>query len=146
MTASADATASPEPTREPQRSPSALRSPVTALVLDLIAIALFGLFARVAHQSEDMPLNVMGWLSTTWPFWLGVLVAWLLLWFGVLGNRSGHEVAAGVPVWAITVVTGLLIWSVRNGAVPHWSFMLVATIMSAILLLGWRTVGKFVRR
>ncbi|QFQ01613.1 hypothetical protein CUROG_01060 [Corynebacterium urogenitale] len=127
-------------------SGSSLRSPATAFVLDLIAIALFGLFARIAHQSEDIPLNFMGWLATTWPFWLGVLLAWLLLWFGAVGNHSGHELSAGVPVWVSTVITGLVIWGIINAKLPHWSFVLVAAVMSALLLFGWRSLSSLVRR
>lgn len=91
-------------------------------------------------------MNFMGWLATTWPFWLGVLLAWLLLWFGAVGNHSGHELSAGVPVWVSTVITGLVIWGIINAKLPHWSFVLVAAVMSALLLFGWRSLSSLVRR
>ena len=120
------------------------RSPVSALVADGIAIAVFALLARIAHNTPEMPLSFVGWLDTTWPFLLGVALAWALLWFGVLpqlrNGGSGHDMASGVVVWIFAVVVGLLVWGLRHGQVPHWSFMLVATIMSAILLLGWRGI------
>ncbi|WP_312098261.1 DUF3054 domain-containing protein [Corynebacterium dentalis] len=123
---------------EPARSKTVL----TAFVADLIAIAAFGLFARVAHQSADMPLNVLSWLNTTWPFWLGVLVAWALLWWGMMGSRSGHELSTVLPVWVGAVVVGLGVWTLRNGSLPHWSFVIVACVMSALLLWGWRLVAR----
>lgn len=118
-------------------------SRVVPFILDIIAIALFGLAARYAHQSPDMPFNFMGWLSTTWPFWIGVLLAWAVLRKGV---ATGFEFRVGTLVWIFAVVTGLIIWAIRNMAVPHWSFMIVATVMGALMIFGWRLIAKFVRK
>ncbi|GAB3647281.1 DUF3054 domain-containing protein [Corynebacterium nasicanis] len=111
-----------------------------ALLSDIVAIALFALLARIAHQTEEMPLNVAGWLSTWWPFLVGVLVSWAF----ILGLKldAHRPFPAGVLTWAITVITGLGIWAFRHGALPHWSFILVATLMSGLLLLGWRAVAR----
>ena len=48
--------------------------------------------------------------------------------------------------WVVTVVIGLSVWGLRNAAVPHWSFILVASIMSALLMLGWRAVAGAVAK
>lgn len=116
-----------------------------ALLADAIAIALFALFARLAHQSESMPLSFVGWLNTLWPFLLGGVIAWGVItaakWDGV------RLMPAGATAWLITAGTGLLIWSVRNGSVPHWSFILVATLSTLVLMLGWRALATaFSRR
>ena len=105
-----------------------------AIAADYVAIAVFALLARAAHQSDDMPFNFTGWLSTLWPFALGVTLGWLI----TRENKGGL-------IWIITVVTGLVIWGIRNGDVPHWSFIVVATTMSALLMLGWRGVAKLVK-
>ena len=44
-----------------------------AIAADYVAIAAFALLARAAHQSDDMPFNFTGWLSTLWPFALGAV-------------------------------------------------------------------------
>lgn len=121
-----------------------MNKPALPIALDVIAIALFALFARMAHQSEEMPFNFAGWVSTLWPFLIGVVLSWVL----ILARRwdGARLVPAGVSAWILTVVVGLVIWSVRNGAVPHWSFIMVATLMSALLMLGWRASAKLVRR
>ena len=106
-----------------------------AIAADYVAIAAFALLARAAHQSDDMPFNFSGWLSTLWPFALGVTLGWLI----TRENKGGL-------IWIITVVTGLVIWGIRNGRVPHWSFIVVATVMSALLMLGWRGVAKLVKK
>lgn len=116
----------------------------TALLADVVAIALFALFARIAHRTDDMPLNAMGWLSTWWPFLIGVLASWAII---TVRRLDGHRVfPAGIMTWVVTVVVGLGIWALRNGDVPHWSFILVASIMSGLLLLGWRGIVRGVRR
>ncbi|HHU67360.1 DUF3054 domain-containing protein [Corynebacterium sp.] len=116
----------------------------TALLADVVAIALFALFARIAHQTDDMPLNFMGWLSTWWPFLLGVLISWGLI-IGL--HLDGHRLyPAGVMTWVVTVIVGLGIWAARNGEIPHWSFILVATAMSGLLLLGWRAIARVALR
>ncbi|WP_018295947.1 DUF3054 domain-containing protein [Corynebacterium lubricantis] len=107
----------------------------TAFVADLIAIIVFAVLARMAHQSADMPFNFGGVLSTLWPFALGLVIGWLV-------TRGGR----GVWIWLITVVVGLAIWGIRNAAIPHWSFILVATIMSALLMLGWRGIYALTQR
>ena len=117
---------------------------IPALSADVIAVAVFALFARIAHQTGDMPLNFVGWLSTLWPFLLGVALAWGII---VLAGWDGARVApAGVVAWPVTAVVGLGIWGVRNGELPHWSFILVATAVSGLLLIGWRAVATAIAR
>lgn len=107
----------------------------SAIAADYVAIAVFALLARAAHQSDEMPFNFTGWLSTLWPFALGVTLGWLI----------ARENKGGI-IWAVTVITGLVIWGIRNGSIPHWSFIIVATTMSALLMLGWRGVAKLVKK
>lgn len=116
-----------------------------SLLCDSIAIGLFALFARIAHQSADMPLTVQGWFFTWLPFLAGVFIAYLVV---ILPAKLPSERIrpAGLIVWALAVVVGLIIWGFNNGEVPHWSFMIVATTASAILLLGWRALVKVTMR
>ena len=107
----------------------------SAIAADYVAIAVFALLARAAHQSDEMPFNFTGWLSTLWPFALGVTLGWLI-------TRKNN----GGIIWIVTVVTGLVIWGIRNQDIPHWSFIIVATVMSALLMLGWRGVAKLVKK
>ncbi|NLZ57691.1 MAG: DUF3054 domain-containing protein [Corynebacterium sp.] len=116
-----------------------------ALLLDAISISLFALFARIAHQSDDMPLNFNGWLYTMLPFLAGVFIAYLIV---VLPTKAPADSIrpAGLSVWVIAVVVGLTVWGFNNGEVPHWSFMIVATTASAILVLGWRALYRVITK
>lgn len=109
----------------------------TAVALDFLAIAVFALLARMAHQSDDMPFTFAGWASTVWPFAVGVVLGWIVV--TLAGKTKG-----GVLVWLTTVVVGLVIWGIRNQQLPHWSFVIVASVMSALLMLGWRGVARLV--
>ena len=52
-----------------------------------------------------------------------------------------HALAFLAAAVVLTVVTGLVVWGIRNQAIPHWSFILVATSVSALLMLGWRAIA-----
>ncbi|WIM67502.1 DUF3054 domain-containing protein [Corynebacterium breve] len=112
----------------------------TAFSLDLVAISVFAVLARMAHQSDEMPFNFMGFLSTLWPFVIGVGAGWLI--------AELTKIAKGraVVIWLVTVIVGLTIWGMRNSAFPHWSFIIVASVMSALLMFGWRGIASLIAR
>lgn len=124
----------------------------TAVALDFLAIAIFALLARLAHQSDDMPFNVAGWASTVWPFAIGVALGWVIVEFGLRTTEPSADTGTtkatghGPLIWLVTVVTGLAIWGIRNQALPHWSFVIVACVMSALLMLGWRGISGVLAR
>lgn len=114
--------------------------------IDLASVGLFALLARIAHRSAEEPVTFLTWANTAWPFALGTGIAWALAWSGVLSTATGLDRRFGVAVWLHTVALGLLIWGLRHGAIPHWSFMIVASTVSGALLLGWRLLSRrFVR-
>lgn len=115
-----------------------------ALSADLTAILLFALLARLAHRGDGLEFSISGWLATAWPFLVGVLLA-----YGILSVKHREPLPinpGGITVWLVTLVTGIAIWGVSHTAIPHWSFMIVAGLMSGLLLLGWRVFGTVARR
>ncbi|AWB85167.1 DUF3054 domain-containing protein [Corynebacterium liangguodongii] len=106
-----------------------------AVAADYVAIAAFALLARAAHQSEDMPFTFLGWLETFLPFATGLALAWLVL------RRD-----RGVLIWLITVAVGLVIWGFYRDKLPHISFVIVASTVSAALMLGWRGLARLALR
>ncbi|PLV98505.1 hypothetical protein BRL53_10090 [Corynebacterium ulcerans] len=99
---------------------------------DVIAVLTFAIFARAAHGG----LGILQILNTWWPFLIGTALGWLLI-----RARNPLTLGNGAIVWVATAAAGLTVWGIRHGQVPHWSFMIVATVMSGILLLGWRVVA-----
>jgi hypothetical protein len=80
-------------------------------------------------------------LATAAPFLLGLLVGWLSgrAWRLPVGWLTG------LVVWLATAVVGLA----ARAAVTHrlpLTFVLIATVSLAVLLLGWRAVALTVLR
>lgn len=106
-----------------------------AVAADFVAVAAFALLARAAHRSEEMRFTFAGWAETFLPFAVGLALAWLI-------TRKNR----GWLIWLITVVVGLIIWGFYRDKLPHWSFVLVASSMSALLMLGWRGIAALATR
>ena len=121
-------------------STTAPTSGALAPALDLLALLIFALLARLAHD-DGSGFSVLRWLDTAWPFMLGAVIVWgILLAAGI--RAAGQALRTGVVVWLGSLIVGLGIWAIRNAAIPHWSFILVATLMSALLLFGWRGIAQ----
>jgi len=112
------------------------RLPVgVALALDVVAVLLF---AAVGRRSHAEGLAVLGVLRTVWPFLVGVAAGWLL---ARAWRAPDALLAAGVPVWLGALVVGMLL-RVATGAGTAPSFVVVAALSLAVLLLGWRLVAR----
>ena len=112
------------------------RLPVgVALTLDVLAVLLF---AAVGRRSHAEGLAVVGVLRTAWPFLAGVAAGWLL---ARAWRAPDALVTSGVPVWLGALVVGMLL-RVATGAGTAPSFVVVAAISLAVLLLGWRLVAR----
>jgi Protein of unknown function (DUF3054) len=108
-----------------------------AVLVDLLAIVVFALVGRVSH-AEAADLRGLG--ITAWPF----LAGWLL---GALVARIWRRPAAlstGIVVWLGTLVGGMVLRLVTYAGVQV-SFVIVAAIVLAILLIGWRAGYGLIR-
>jgi hypothetical protein len=114
--------------------------PATALAADVVCVVVFCAIGRRSHAEG---LTLTGVAETAWPFLSGTAVGWLL-------SRGWRHPSAVVPtgltVWASTVVVGMLLRKLTSAGVAT-SFIVVASISTAVLLLGWRVaVRLFARR
>jgi hypothetical protein len=110
------------------------------LAVDVVGVLVF---CAVGRRSHDEGLDVTGIAVTAWPFLTGTVVGWLVS----RGWRRPTAVApTGVVVWLSTVVIGMLLRKATSAGVAA-SFVVVATTVTALLLLGWRAAaGLTVRR
>jgi asparagine N-glycosylation enzyme membrane subunit Stt3 len=103
--------------------------PALALV-DALAVLVF---ATIGRRSHDEGLAIVGIVEVAAPFLAGGLV-------GALAVRSWRDPLAwrsGVAVWIGAVVVGLALrWAFVDR--PPLSFIVVATVSLAVLVLGWR--------
>lgn len=100
-------------------------------------------FCALGRRSHDEGLNLTGIATTVWPFLTGTAIGWL----AARGWRRPTAVApTGVVVWLSTVVVGMVLRKATSAGVAA-SFVVVATAVTALLLLGWRVaVGLTLRR
>jgi hypothetical protein len=85
-------------------------------------------------------LVIGGALVTFWPFAVGLVVGWLacLAW-----RRPMAMWPTGVVVWVSTLVIGMILRVVSEQGIAV-SFVIVAAIVLAVFLIGWRAVAVLV--
>jgi hypothetical protein len=91
-------------------------------------------FCAVGRRSHDEGLNVAGIATTAWPFLSGTAVGWLA---ARAWRRPTVVAPTGVVVWLCTVAVGMLLRKATSAGVAA-SFVVVASTVTAVLLLGWR--------
>jgi hypothetical protein len=116
-----------------------VRRALIALLADIVCVIVFCTIGRRSHAEG---LTVAGIAQTAWPFLAGTAVGWLLIggW-----RRPFTVIPTGVTVWVCTVVVGMLLRKATSAGVST-SFVVVASVATAVLLLGWRGAAAFVRR
>lgn len=132
---------SPAPTEQSPSTPASdpQRFVPLAIILDAVLVILFVVIGRVSHRED---LGVAGVVQTSWPFLVGTLVGWIatLAW-----RRPFSIVKSGLGIWLATVVIGMLLRAASDQGVAV-SFVIVATIVLGVFLLGWRAIAALVTR
>jgi hypothetical protein len=123
----------------PQASATGVR-PATALLADVACVVVFCTIGRRSHAEG---ITIAGVAETAWPFLAGTAVGWL-------AARAWRQPAAlaptGLTIWLSTVVIGMLLRKATSAGTAV-SFVVVASLVTAILLLGWRAaVSALARR
>jgi hypothetical protein len=120
-------------------SPATTRAVAAAAVIDTVCVLVFCTIGRRSH-AEGM--TIAGVAETAWPFLTGTMLGWLVIrgW-----RRPTAFIPTGLAVWVATVVIGMALRKVI-GQGTAVSFVVVASIATAILLLGWRGVAAVLAR
>ncbi|BBZ46104.1 DUF3054 domain-containing protein [Mycobacterium parmense] len=109
------------------------------LAVDVIGVLVF---CAVGRRSHDEGLSATGVATTAWPFLSGTVLGWLVSrgW-----RRPTAVFPTGVVVWSCTVVVGMVLRKATSAGVAA-SFVVVASSVTALLLLGWRAAVGLARR
>jgi Protein of unknown function (DUF3054) len=101
-----------------------------AIAVDVICILVFAIVGRSSHQETT---DLLGVAHTAWPFLVGCLLGTLIgrTW------RHPYLLRSGVAVWLGTVIGGMTLRWLTGGGV-QLSFVLVASFVLAVFLIGWR--------
>ena len=110
----------------------------TALAALAADIACLVVFATIGRRTHAEGLTLVGIADTAWPFVAGAAVGWLL----VRGWRRPTAIApTGVTVWVCTVVVAMVLRRV-TGEGTALSFVVVASLVTGTLMLGWRAAAR----
>lgn len=116
----------------PQRKPAWLG-------IDLVAVVLF---CALGRRSHDEGVDVGGLAATAWPFLSGTVLGWAVS----RGWRRPTALApTGVIVWISTVLVGMVLRQATSAGVA-WTFVVVASTVTAVFLLGWRAAVEVLAR
>ncbi len=99
-------------------------------------------FAPSGGAATTKGSTVTGVATTAWPFLSGTAVGWLA---SQAWRRPTAVYPTGVVVWLCTVAIGMLLRKVTAAGVAG-SFIVVASTVTALLLLGWRAIAQPRRR
>lgn len=113
--------------------------PLAALLTDLVCVVAFCSIGRRSHAEG---LTVTGVAETAWPFLAGTLAGWAA---ARAWPRPANLYPTGLIVWAFTVVIGMLLRKATSAGTAG-SFIVVASVTTAVLLLGWRAIAKVLAR
>jgi hypothetical protein len=106
--------------------------------VDVLAVLVFAAVGRSSHAEM---VDVLKVLTTASPFLLGLVIGWLVgrAW------RAPLRLSVGTAVWAGATVVGLGVRAAFTHRLPL-TFVLVAVLSLALLLLGWRAVAHRIVR
>ena len=123
------------------------RAVALAAVADVVAVLVFVVIGRINH---DDGLTVTGILSTLWPFLAGAAVGWSVGYvvahvhtdqIGLPQFRPERVLPDGVITWVCTVAIGMVLRD-QFGQGIAVSFIVVASIVLGLFLLGWRGLRR----
>ena len=110
-----------------------------ALAADVACVLVFCAIGRRSHAEG---LTVTGIAETAWPFLTGTAAGWLLS----RGWRRPVSVApTGLTVWVCTVAVAMLLRKLTSQGTAT-SFIIVASLTTAVSLLGWRAATQLATR
>lgn len=116
------------------------RPVLRAALLDAAAVVLFVAVGRNNHDEGGSP--VAETLKVAAPFLIALTVGWVV----ARAWQRPDALRTGLVIWPITVALGMVLrhWVFDRGTAT--SFIVVASIATAVLLLGWRLVALLVHR
>lgn len=113
-----------------------------AAAADAGAIVVFAAVGRANHDEGVLGDNGLGLATTVWPFLVGAAIGWIVVkaWTKPCAWRP-----TGVVVWASTLIGGMLL-RVASGQGIEVSFVVVAGLVLAAFLMGWRVISGLVAK
>jgi Protein of unknown function (DUF3054) len=115
------------------------RRAVIAALVDIVAIVVFVAIGRRNH-SEGEAVDAI--LTVAAPFLIALAVGWI----AAAAWTRPMQVETAFVIWPITVAVGMLLRNLvfdRGTALP---FIIVATVVTGVFLVGWRMLATIAER
>lgn len=113
---------------------------LAALSIDAAAIVVFVTGGRETHEETDGVLDALGVAA---PFFIGLLVGAALI---ALGRIWALSLWGGLVSAASTVVVGMLLRHFAWDRGTATSFIVVASLVLGVAMLGWRALWAMTTR
>jgi Protein of unknown function (DUF3054) len=123
-----------------------------AAALDIAVIVLFAVIGRRSHDdgqttaaltSQPVESPIGDVLGIAAPFLVGLAAGWIV----ARAWRRPFDLAAGRTIWIVTIALGMVLRRTHFDRGTAFSFVIVASVFTGVLLLGWRLVANgFTRR
>jgi hypothetical protein len=111
------------------------REVATAAAADVVAVLVFVALGRRSHDEGGNAVSET--VTVAAPFLLALALGWL----EARAWRAPRALATGVIVWVVTVALGMVLRRFVFDRGTATSFIVVATLVTGALLLGWRLVA-----
>lgn len=111
-----------------------------AFIVDAVLVLIFAVIGRASHNEDPL-----GFLVTAWPFLVALVVGHGVAALVPMRPRRPWSLGWGVVAWVVTVIGGMLL-RIATGDTAETPFIIVATLVLAAFLLGWRLAAMLVRR
>jgi hypothetical protein len=99
--------------------------------LSVLALVVIG------TRNHDTDTGVGGVLYVAAPFWIALVVGWLVS----RAHRSSTATSTGVYIWIITVSLGMVLRNLVFDRGTATAFIVVASVFLGIAINGWRIIA-----
>lgn len=117
-------------------------TPLPGVRTGLIDLVITLLFAFIGKASHHEAITIAGLAATWWPFAIGAAAGWLVSY----ALRIPISSIAGGLVTAVAAVGVGMLLRVVSGQGVQVSFVVVATIILVVALVGWRVIATVLVR
>ena len=124
----------------PASEPVSSRRVMRAAAFDVVAVIVFVAAGRRSHDEGGNALVETAKVAA--PFLLALGAGWLVL----RAWRRPEALRTGAGIWVVTVALGMLLRRTVFDRGTAVSFVIVATLVTGALLLGWRAAQLVVAR
>ena len=118
-----------------------------ALAIDVTVVILFAVIGRRSHddgqdttlltiQAVESPIGNV--IRVAAPFLIALAAGWIV----ARAWRRPIDLGAGRTIWIVTIALGMVLRRTLFDRGTAFSFVIVASVFTGVLLLGWRLVAN----